>query len=132
MSLPERSRRIGDAERNHALERLSRLTGTGHLDVNEFEERSASVVAARTRGDLDAVLADLPAEASVPEVPAAVAPERTPALRDTRKIAGLALSWVGIFIVAAVLGLPWLILLAPALILGVWLSGRGPSGFYED
>ena len=37
-----------------------------------------------------------------------------------------------IFIAAAALALPWLILLAPALILGVWLSGRGPSGFYED
>lgn len=39
---------------------LERATGRGLIDLNEYTQRSAAVVAARTRGELNAVLVDLP------------------------------------------------------------------------
>ncbi|BBG05271.1 MULTISPECIES: DUF1707 SHOCT-like domain-containing protein [Pseudonocardia] len=52
--------RIGDREREHAIEQLGRHVGDGRLDLAEFDERSGRVTAARTRPELTAVLADLP------------------------------------------------------------------------
>ncbi|HEY5856598.1 MAG TPA: DUF1707 domain-containing protein [Aldersonia sp.] len=52
--------RIGTAERERALSRLSAHFSAGRLSVAEFDERSATVAAATTRGDLDGVFADLP------------------------------------------------------------------------
>lgn len=43
---------------------LHEAVGGGYLDLSEFEERSADVYAARTRGDLRAALADLPGGAA--------------------------------------------------------------------
>ncbi|MFD7659458.1 DUF1707 domain-containing protein [Actinosynnema sp. NPDC059797] len=59
--MSERDIRIGDAEREHALELLGTHLGEGRLTVDEFGERSARVATARTRGDLCALFADLPA-----------------------------------------------------------------------
>lgn len=39
---------------------LEKATGRGLINLSEFEERSATAVAARTRADLNAVLLDLP------------------------------------------------------------------------
>lgn len=58
--------RIGNAEREEALQRLSEHFAAGRLSVAEFDERSAVVAAARTRGELDEVFTDLPA----PVIPA--------------------------------------------------------------
>ncbi|GAB4583438.1 DUF1707 SHOCT-like domain-containing protein [Nocardia sp. IFM 10818] len=52
--------RIGTAEREEAMQRLSEHFAAGRLSVAEFDERSAIVSAARTRGDLASVFADLP------------------------------------------------------------------------
>lgn len=57
----ERDIRIGDAEREHALELLGTHLGEGRLSVDEYGERSARVATAKTRGDLFALFADLPA-----------------------------------------------------------------------
>ncbi|GAA1277965.1 DUF1707 domain-containing protein [Saccharothrix xinjiangensis] len=59
--MSERDIRIGDAEREHALELLGTHLGEGRLTVDEFGERSARVATARTRGDLYGLFADLPA-----------------------------------------------------------------------
>ncbi|MFC6089477.1 DUF1707 SHOCT-like domain-containing protein [Saccharothrix lopnurensis] len=59
--MSEREIRIGDAEREHALELLGAHLGQGRLTVDEFGERSARVATARTRGDLLVLFADLPA-----------------------------------------------------------------------
>lgn len=59
--MSERDIRIGDAEREHALELLGTHLGEGRLTVDEFGERSARVATARTRGDLYSLFADLPA-----------------------------------------------------------------------
>ncbi|MEV0293456.1 DUF1707 domain-containing protein [Nocardia sp. NPDC050710] len=54
--------RIGTAEREDALRRLSDNFAAGRLSVAEFDERSAIVAAAMTRGELDKVFNDLPPE----------------------------------------------------------------------
>ncbi|MGV9413325.1 DUF1707 SHOCT-like domain-containing protein [Nocardia sp. NPDC003693] len=52
--------RIGTAEREDALRRLSDHFAAGRLSVAEFDERSGQVAAAVTRGDLVPMFADLP------------------------------------------------------------------------
>ncbi|PXX66361.1 uncharacterized protein DUF1707 [Nocardia tenerifensis] len=52
--------RIGTAEREAAMQRLSDHFAAGRLSVAEFDERSAVIAAAVTRGDLTPVFADLP------------------------------------------------------------------------
>ncbi|WP_433195135.1 DUF1707 SHOCT-like domain-containing protein [Nocardia sp. CA-107356] len=62
--------RIGTVEREHAMQRLSDHFAAGRLSVAEFDERSAVVAAALTRGDLDKVFTDLPEPARAAAVPA--------------------------------------------------------------
>ena len=52
--------RVSDDERSHVLGLLEKATGRGLIDLGEYTERSAKVISARTRGDLNAVLMDLP------------------------------------------------------------------------
>ncbi|WP_433713698.1 DUF1707 SHOCT-like domain-containing protein [Nocardia sp. CA-084685] len=62
--------RIGTAEREQAMRRLSDHFAAGRLSVAEFDERSAVVAAAVTRGDVDKVFLDLPEPAPIAAVPA--------------------------------------------------------------
>lgn len=59
-AIDPRDLRVSDAERAHVMSVLEKATGRGLIDLSEFSERSATVVAARTRGELNAVLLDLP------------------------------------------------------------------------
>ena len=52
--------RVSDAERTHVLKLLEKATGQGMIDLGEYSARSTAVINARTRGDLNAVLVDLP------------------------------------------------------------------------
>ncbi len=52
--------RVSDAERAVVQERLRRAVGDGQLDLHEFDVRVQSAWAARTRGELIRVTADLP------------------------------------------------------------------------
>ncbi|PTR23552.1 uncharacterized protein DUF1707 [Rhodococcus sp. OK519] len=52
--------RVSDAEREYVGELLQRAVGQGMLWLGEFTERMDTVLAAKTRGELNAVLADLP------------------------------------------------------------------------
>jgi hypothetical protein len=54
--------RASDADRERIAERLRHATGEGRLSADELEERLEAVFAARTYGELDAVVADLPGE----------------------------------------------------------------------
>ncbi|MFF5985820.1 DUF1707 SHOCT-like domain-containing protein [Prauserella flavalba] len=56
----QRNLRVSDAEREHVVELLQRAIGRGMLDLDEFTERTDIALAARTRGELNAVLIDLP------------------------------------------------------------------------
>lgn len=52
--------RVSDAEREHVVELLQKAIGRGMLELDEFSERTDTALAARTRGELNAVLVDLP------------------------------------------------------------------------
>lgn len=52
--------RLSDAERQEALDALSEHVRTGRLDLVEFEQRSGQVSAAKLRGELEPIFADLP------------------------------------------------------------------------
>lgn len=52
--------RIGDAERDAAVEALRDHHVAGRLTPEEFDERMSAALAARTRGNLEPLFADLP------------------------------------------------------------------------
>ncbi len=54
--------RASDRERDAATQRLQQAFAEGRLDDAEFDERMRTALSARTRADLDQLLADLPAE----------------------------------------------------------------------
>ena len=58
--------RISDADRGEVQDRLRRAHDVGQLDLGEFDERVKSVWAARTRGELARITADLPAPPAGP------------------------------------------------------------------
>jgi hypothetical protein len=55
------SLRASDSDREHVVDRLRLATAEGRLRAEELEERLTTALAARTYGELDRVLADLPA-----------------------------------------------------------------------
>jgi hypothetical protein len=63
--------RASDAERDATVGRLSAATGDGRLTLEEFSQRMAAATAAKTRTELDRLVADLPAQ---PGAASAVAP----------------------------------------------------------
>lgn len=52
--------RASDADREQVTERLRRAAAEGRLLASELEERIAQALRARTYGELDAIVADLP------------------------------------------------------------------------
>jgi hypothetical protein len=65
--------RVSDVERAAVQERLRRAVGDGQLDLHEFDVRVQTTWAAKTRGELVRVTADLP---QPPPPPAPPAPRR--------------------------------------------------------
>jgi hypothetical protein len=55
-----RNLRVTDAEKEHVGQLLQRAVGQGMLSLGEFTERMDTALAAKTRGELNSVLADLP------------------------------------------------------------------------
>lgn len=62
----EASLRVGDDERRAVDEQLHRAVGAGRLTLTEYDERARDVWAARTRGELAALVRDLPGDALAP------------------------------------------------------------------
>jgi hypothetical protein len=52
--------RISDSEREDALGKLNEHMTAGRLDIDEYGERSAKIVTAKTRGELLSLFGDLP------------------------------------------------------------------------
>lgn len=52
--------RVSNADRAHVSGLLERAVGDGMISLDEFAERTDAALAARTRGELRAVLVDLP------------------------------------------------------------------------
>src|SRR6476660_3883850 len=129
---PDPSRlRIGDTERNSAMDALSEHLGKGRIDLDEFGTRSAQITQARTVAELRALFADLPPphptlpgpaapaiRPATPAVPRGASPERpndtrTPAQRGAAVL--LAASGIISLLLFFVLK-TWLVFLIPALI----------------
>ncbi|WP_158542660.1 DUF1707 SHOCT-like domain-containing protein [Phytoactinopolyspora halophila] len=58
--VPEPAIRVGDADREAAAERLRTAVAEGQLELAELDERLAATYTARTRTELDSIMADLP------------------------------------------------------------------------
>ena len=114
--------RASDADREQVTERLRRAAGEGRIVAEELEERLEAVFAARTYGELDAVVADLPgATVRRRERP------RTPALSRPALIVAIVflLPVVVSMLIAAVVVITtlftaWAVVLA----LGWWVFGQ--------
>jgi hypothetical protein len=61
--------RVSDVERAAVQERLREAVGAGQLDLHEFDQRVTTAWAARTRGELRRVTADLPEVPPTPPAP---------------------------------------------------------------
>ena len=59
--VPDTTPRASDAERDHAIDRLRAAYVEGRLDQEEFDERSAAALTAKTIGQLEPLFSDLPA-----------------------------------------------------------------------
>jgi hypothetical protein len=55
-----RDLRVSDAEREHVVGVLQKAIGRGLITLDEFTERTDTALASKTRGELNAVLLDLP------------------------------------------------------------------------
>ena len=69
-----RELRVSDAERTHVVDVLQKAIGVGLLSLDDFTARADIALAARTRGELNAVLVDLPGLVSA-EAPTAPEPK---------------------------------------------------------
>jgi hypothetical protein len=54
------AQKASDADREETAERLRNAALDGRLDADEFEHRLGAALAARTYGELDPVISDLP------------------------------------------------------------------------
>jgi hypothetical protein len=67
--------RVSDRDRHQTAEVLRRAAGEGRLDLEELEERLEVAFGAKTYGDLEPLLRDLPVDDSPFGVPGATRPE---------------------------------------------------------
>ncbi len=134
---PGRARlRVSDADRDRAAAELSEHFQAGRLTQDEFDERVGQAINARTQGELDALLADLPSgrAAGSPPVAGPAAGQVARGLRWAGPAAVLAVAAVLFAVTAA---LPrghghwapwWLIPLAFFTIRRLaWRGGRPPG-----
>jgi hypothetical protein len=59
---PDLNMRVSDAERAEVADRLARHFGDGRLDQAEFDDRMGRAMSAKTVGDLQGLLDDLPGD----------------------------------------------------------------------
>jgi hypothetical protein len=80
MATHDPNMRVSNAEREAILTRLHAATEEGRLDLDEFAERSQQVYQAKTYGEVERLLVDLPETAGALAVPVANAmPANAPA-----------------------------------------------------
>lgn len=106
--------RASDADRERAAQLLREHHAVGRLTAQEFESRVEKVFGARTRGELDALLADLPAIDLYQLPSAGIRPARRPG-------GGVARRGDGGLLPAS--GTPWIAWAAgSALLAALWLA----------
>lgn len=128
--------RVSDADRDAAISELGEHYQAGRLDTEEFGQRLDEAAKARTRGELDRLLADLPR-------PAAPAPQPVPQRRRQSAMiaavcAAVAFAAVAVTVAGAASGgwhqhgnwhVPWFLIVIPVVILLRLVRGAGgPRG----
>ncbi len=109
---PHSSLRASDADRHAVAERLRGAAGEGRLEPEELEERLHAALRARTYGDLQRLLADLPAKPLTWEPPGRqVMPAARTALAVALKVM-LTLAVVGALLVVVAVMATWWVLWA--------------------
>ena len=139
--------RVGDTERNSALEALGEHLASGRLDLDEYGERSAQVTQAKTVADLKELFDDLPPPhpklpVPLPALPPpsataaryqSAAPVRNDQRTPAQRAAQVAIAISGIVSVLLFFTLKiWVVFLIPALIAvatsAVWGKGWTDGG----
>jgi len=105
--------RASDADRERIVQLLREHHAEGRLDVDEFHERFNAAYEAKTLGELDALLADLPAIDlyRLPSAGLRPAPVGSwaPARRPSGSVARQASQWAAWAVTSSILALAWLI-----------------------
>ncbi|WP_434438651.1 DUF1707 SHOCT-like domain-containing protein [Lentzea sp. E54] len=125
MSDPSRDIRIGDTERQQALQVLGEHLSAGRIDVDEYGERSAKITTAKTRGELMALFHDLPDPR--PQFAAPMPMFDEPSKVPARRWDGAVVPVVGVAVVIAFFVLvrnPLIFLLVPAVAI-LWAQWNG-------
>jgi hypothetical protein len=92
--VPAAQLRAGDADRDAILTQLSEHFGAGRLTAEELDERSGRVLSARTMGELDELVSDLPRiRGPMPEHPPLPPPRGTGVLSALIPV-GVAIAFV--------------------------------------
>lgn len=99
----DRQLRVSDAERESTAETLRDACAAGRLDPAELDERLTAAYAARTRGDLADLLADLPPAGAPPIAPEEVDTARVRREHQRRTVANRALGGLSAFLVCTVI-----------------------------
>ena len=111
--------RASDADRDAVLSDLSGHFQAGRLTAEEFEDRAGRALSARTWGELEDLLRDLPSTLTGPQVPVAVAssaarPERPSGRGAPAPIAVLAVIGIAVAVSVSIThsswGLLWVVL----------------------
>ena len=119
--------RIGDAERDEALDRLGDHFAAGRLTRDELDERTEQAMGARFDRDLEALFRDLPAPASASKV---VARRPRPQRNAVLPVAVMALAPLLVLALVASIILHAPVLVGPLIWLVV-LSGMGRRHHYR-
>ncbi|WP_410577781.1 DUF1707 domain-containing protein [Amycolatopsis sp. lyj-108] len=129
--VPSPRLRISDQDRESALTALGEHMSVGRIDIDEYGERSAQVTAAKTRGELSGIFADLPEPHPFFDAPkAAVSEPGKPAWADIppmQRIMGALLPILFIASIALIIttGVTWWFILVP---IGISAVGEGIWG----
>ncbi|MET1072464.1 MAG: DUF1707 domain-containing protein [Umezawaea sp.] len=75
--------RVSDAEREHVIGLLQKAIGQGLITLDEFSTRTDTALVAKTRGELNAVLVDLPGMTHNEQAPKALAPKDRVEIKST-------------------------------------------------
>jgi Domain of unknown function (DUF1707) len=139
---PRDGLRAADTDRERVAELLRCAHGEGRLDLGEYDDRVQRAWAARTYGELERLVADLPAgqERSIRRIPGkepAPQPERGRSARRTAVAAWLSVSvlnlviWAVVSVATLELVHPWWIWVAGpwgGVLLAVWITDRVGAG----
>jgi len=119
------SLRASDADREHIAERLRKAATEGRLLTEELEHRLGAAFSARTYGELEPLVADLPRE---------VAPRRRQSASVPPVAVALGVLLLMPVVVAVVISLMVLVasmfaLWAVVAVIVMWMFGRRPPAF---